>query len=72
MDCEIYRPSILIIIIIIIINFQLFSQNKTRPRVKSRLKGLTYEKTCILLTDKENIENEEKVNLFRCLAVHAK
>ena len=66
MDCEIYRPSILIIIIIIIIiiiNFQLFSQNKTRTRVKSRLKGLTYEKTCILLTDKENIENEEKVNL---------
>ena len=68
MDCEIYHPSSLIIII----NFQLFSQNKTRPRVKSRLKGLTYEKTCILLTDKENIENEEKVNLFRCLAVHAK
>ena len=68
MDCEIYHPSILIIII----NFQLFSQNKTRTRVKSRLKGLTHEKTCILLTDKENIENEEKVNLFRCLAVHAK
>ena len=61
MDCEIYHSSILIIII----NFQLFSQNKTRTRVKSRLKGLTHthEKTCILLTDKENIENEEKVNL---------
>ena len=59
MDCEIYHPSILIIII----NFQLFSQNKTRTRVKSRLKGLTYEKTCVVLTDKENIENEEKVNL---------
>ena len=68
MDCEIYHPSSLIIII----NFQLFSQNKTRTRVESRLKGLTHEKPSILLTDKENIENEEKVNLFRCLAVHAK